>query len=126
MSGRCLRLCLAVVAGFFLFAMNISPAWAQHGSQGKVNVTVLDQEGRVVPGVQLELRDLATNDLRTATTPDAGTYSFVNLSIGSYRLTISKGGFQTQNIGPITVEATQTNDVEARLKIGTTAETIEV
>src|SRR5262249_21283613 len=93
---------------------------------GKVNVTVLDPQGRVVQGAQLELRDLATNDARTATTPDAGTYNFVNLSIGNYKLTVSKSGFQTQIIGPIVVEATQTNDVEARLKIGTTAETVEV
>ena len=126
MSGRCLRLCLAVVAGLFLLAMNISPAWAQHGSQGRVNVTVLDPQGRVVPGAQLELRDLATNDARTATTPDAGTYSFVNLYIGNYRLAITKSGFQTEIVSPIVVEATKSTDVDARLRIGATAETVEV
>ncbi|HEX7959719.1 MAG TPA: carboxypeptidase-like regulatory domain-containing protein, partial [Terriglobales bacterium] len=106
--------------------MNISPAWAQHGSQGKVNVTVLDQQGRVVPGAQLELRDLGTNDLRTATTPDAGTYSFVNLSIGNYKLTVSKPGFETQVVTPLVVEATRTSDVEATLRVGATSQTVEV
>ena len=39
--------CLAVVA------FGVRPAWGQAASQGSVNVTVLDPEGKVVPGAHL-------------------------------------------------------------------------
>ena len=43
--------CLAVVA------FGVRPAWGQAASQGSVNVTVLDPEGKVVPGATLTLQD---------------------------------------------------------------------
>ena len=52
--------CLAVVA------FGVRPAWGQAASQGSVNVTVLDPEGKVVPGATLSLQDPSTNDMRTA------------------------------------------------------------
>jgi hypothetical protein len=53
------------VAALFLVlsAVNIPIAWAQHGSEGTVTVTVVDPSGSVVAGAQLELEDTATNDI---------------------------------------------------------------
>jgi len=81
----------AVLASFVLIS---SLARAQHGSEGTVNVTVVDPGGEVVSGAQLELQDAATNDVRKAETQGQGSYTFVNLSVGKYRLTISRAGFQ--------------------------------
>ena len=67
--------------------------WAQHGSEGTVTVSVVDPTGGVVQGAQLELRDLTSGDVRTAVTGDRGTYTFVNLSLGKFSLTITKAGF---------------------------------
>src|SRR5580692_2696395 len=69
-------------------------SWPQNGSEGTVIVSVVDPSGSVVQGAQLELRDVATNDLRKAETQEKGTHTFVNLSLGKYRLTIKKTGFQ--------------------------------
>ena len=46
-----LACCLAVVT------LGVRPAWGQAASQGSVNVTVVDQEGKVVPGATLTLQD---------------------------------------------------------------------
>src|ERR1700731_3474407 len=43
-------------------------SWPQNGSEGTVTVSVVDPSGSVVQGAQLELRDVATNDLRKAET----------------------------------------------------------
>jgi hypothetical protein len=80
----------------------------------------------VVQGAQLELRDLSTNESRKAETQGNGTYSFVNLSLGTYRLSVSKSGFKTQVFDSILVQATKTTDIGATLTVGALTETVEV
>ena len=86
MSGRFAKSLLVPVAMLAAFlAMNVALVWAQHGSEGTVTVTVLDPSGSVIPGAQLELRDLATNTVRKVQTQPNGTYTFVSLLVGKYR-----------------------------------------
>lgn len=110
-----------------LLATCVVPStWAQHGSEGTVTVTVLDSSGSVVQGAQLELRDLATNEVRKGETQEKGTHAFVNLSLGKYTLTVAKGGFRTQVFTDVVVQAAQTTDISAALKVGAINETVEV
>lgn len=101
-------------------------AWAQHGSEGTVTVTVIDPSGEVVQGAQLELRDLTTNDLRKAETQGGGTYAFVNLSLGKYNLKVTKPGFESQVYDDVVVQAAQTTDIKAALKVGAITQTVVV
>ena len=104
----------------------VPSALAQHGSEGTVTVTVLDATGSVVQGAALELQDLTTNDLRKGETQDKGTHTFVNLSLGKYRLSVSKAGFKTQVFTDVVVQAAQTTDISATLRVGAVSETVEV
>jgi hypothetical protein len=104
----------------------VPTTWAQHGSEGTVTVTVVDPSGSLVQGAQLELLDVVTNDLRKGNTQDKGTYTFVNLSLGKYKLTVSKNGFQTQVFTEVVVQAAQTTDISATLKVGAISEKVEV
>jgi Carboxypeptidase regulatory-like domain len=123
--SRILSGCIAIVATLFL--VTAAPAvWAQHGSEGTVTVTVLDPSGSIVPGAQLQLQDLATNDVRKAETQEKGTYSFVNLSLGRYKLTVSNAGFKSQIFNEVVVQAAQTTDIKVTLQVGTVNETVEV
>lgn len=109
-----------------VMALCLAPSiWAQ-GSEGTVSVTVLDPSRSVVQGAQLELLDAVTNGLRKGETQEKGTYSFVNLSLGRYKLTVSKAGFQTQVFTDVVVQAAQTTDISATLKVGTINETVQV
>jgi hypothetical protein len=110
-----------------LLALCVVPCmWAQHGSEGTVSVTVLDPSGSVVSGAQLELRDVVTNVASKGETQGKGTYSFVNLSVGKYTLTVTKSGFHTQKFTDVIVQAAQTTDISATLKVGAVNETVEV
>src|SRR5215469_11524315 len=100
-------------------------AWAQH-TDGTVTVTVLDPSGSIVPGAHLELRNLGTNNAITADTQATGTYAFVNLPLGTYRLSVSKEGFKAQIFDTVIVQATKTTDISATLSVGALAETVEV
>jgi hypothetical protein len=116
------RLGLVLVSLMF----TVPALWSQHGSEGTVNITVLDASGGVVQGAQLELQDLATNDVHKANTQDNGTYTFVNLSLGKYKLRVMKTGFRTQEFPDVVVQAAQTTDIKATLQVGAINETIEV
>src|SRR5438128_5208721 len=106
-ASSCLILTLAIMSWLFY-----SPAaLAQHGTEGTVAITVLDPSGSVVQGATLELVDLATSSTRNGVTHEGGTFTFVNLSLGKYRLTIVKGGFQTQVYSDVLVEAARTTDI---------------
>jgi hypothetical protein len=107
-------------------ALAVHPVWAQHGSEGTVNVTVLDSSGGVVQGASLELQDTATNEVSKAETQSNGTYTFVNLSLGKYKLRVTKSGFKTQEFPDVVVQAAQTTDIKANLKVGAINETVEV
>jgi len=110
----CLLLCLCLV-----------PTASAQQTMGTVSVTVLDTSRAVVPGATLKLTDLATNDERTATTQEAGNYTFVNLNFGQYKLTVSLEGFKTQ-IFDVLVQSARTTDVKATLTVGGVETVVEV
>ena len=106
MSRSFSSFCLIVALGFFGW-LSLPVAVAQHGSEGTVAVTVLDPSGSTVAGAEVELVDLATSSTRKGESHEAGNFTFVNLSLGKYRLTITKSGFQTQVYNDVIVEAAQ-------------------
>ena len=112
---------------FLLVVLLIAPsAWGQIASQGTIAVKVLDQSGAVVPSANLKLEDLASNNVRTAVTDSGGVYSFVSLLIGTYKLTVSKAGFQNQVFESVSVQATRTTDINVSLTVGAQATEVKV
>jgi hypothetical protein len=125
MTQKFLKMLCMTAALFALFAAaGVTPA--QSGSQGTVSVTVADATGGAVPAASLQLISLATNDARKASASSGGEYTFVNLPVGAYRLTITRAGYQTAVIDEVNVHAAQTTDVAAVLKVGSPNETVEV
>jgi hypothetical protein len=113
--------CMLLALGF-----SAVPVLGQQSTTGTVTVSVVDQSGAVVSAARLELQDLATNDVRTGLTQDKGNYSFVGLSVGTYKLTVSKDGFDKQIFDSVIVHSAQVTDLTVSLKVGVTTETVEV
>ncbi len=116
----------AVVCISILLGLCVLPLWGQMGSQGSISVTVLDQTGGTVPDATLTLQDLSTNDVRTAVTPSEGTHTFAGLSLGNYKLTVSKADFKTEVFDLVTVQAARVTDLKVTLMVGAKAEQIVV
>ena len=108
------------------FAMISVPLQAQSGSEGKIIVTVQDPSAAIVPAASLELKERRTNSVRKAEAASNGTYSFVDLPIGSYRLSVTKAGFASKVFDTLVVQASQTTAVVAMLKPGQVSEVVEV
>lgn len=107
-------------------ALSSSYAIAQSGNQGTIVVTAQDNSGAVIPGASLELVELRSNSLRKAETSDKGSYTFVNLNIGVYRLTVSRTGYQTKIYDAVLVESAATTTLVANLPVGAVSETVRV
>src|SRR5947209_7690201 len=118
-------LCRAII--LLIAAIGFSTSgFAQSSENGSVAVTVVDPSGAAVPAAQLELKDIATNNLRHAETQNAGTYTFPNLTIGTYQLSVSKQGFDTVLFASVEVQAARITSINATLKVGGTSQTVTV
>jgi hypothetical protein len=113
--------CLAL-----LFAFAALPAWGQTEATGAVGVTVLDPSGASVAGSGLALRNLDTNSVINGTTATGGLYTFASVPFGTYELTITKAGFETQVLNSVIVQAGRVTDITVTLKIGAATEKVVV
>src|SRR6266436_3454737 len=93
---------------------------------GGITGTVTDSSGAVISGATITLVGNETKLNRTQTSSTTGSYLFVNLPIGTYTLTFTQKGFQSQNIPSIQVQANRTATVNSELKIGNVSESITV
>ena len=93
---------------------------------GGITGDVTDPSGSVIPSATITVLDEQTSLTRTIVTNGAGSFSFVNLPIGSYTITFAASGFETQKTPHITVQGNRTATLNAQLKIASTVGTIEV
>jgi hypothetical protein len=110
------------VALLVLFSV---PTGAQQ-TLGAINGTITDPSGAVVQNVAVKIRNVSTNLEINAETKEDGSFSVVDLPIGTYEVTLSKEGFQKQVYSQILVQGNRTTTVNAEMSPGTISSTIEV
>lgn len=113
----------AVVYGLLFLFVDLANA---QQTLGGITGFVTDASGGAIADTQVTLVGEGTKLTRTQKTTAAGAYDFVSLPIGSYSLTFSHDGFQTQNIPGIVVQADRTVTVNATLKVGQVGTTVTV
>ena len=123
MARRCfarngLILSFALVA---LFALN---CWA--GAGGSVSGTVKDVSKAVVTNATVKATNLETGVQHQVATNGQGFYSFPDLAIGRYNITIQKTGFKPYQRTGIVIDADSALGVDAVLEIGVRAQAITV
>src|SRR5688572_2747294 len=85
-----LSICLLVS---FLFAA--SAVGQTQITTGTIQGTVLDANGAALPGANIEIKNLDTIFVRTATSDEEGRFVALQLPSGRYTVTVSKTGFAT-------------------------------
>src|SRR5690242_3224392 len=63
---------------------------------GNIGGTVRDQQGAVVPNAAVSATNSETGAQRTALSDASGSFSVISLSAGTYDVTVSVPGFQTE------------------------------
>jgi hypothetical protein len=99
-------------------------SWAATG--GSISGIVVDQTGAILVGAALELINTAQHSKFRASSDRQGLYSFPNLAVGHYDLTITASGFSPQRKTDLTVDTDSAIRVDANLVIGSNADTIIV
>jgi hypothetical protein len=121
------RIAGAIVTCGLLLTVEAGPlARAQDMSTGALNVTVQDPSGAAINAAHLELRDLETNDIHTATTKGAGDAVLSFLNPAHYSLTVAKGGFESKVYPMVTIQTNQVTDLKVTLAVGTATQTVSV
>src|SRR5215469_8649135 len=93
--------------------------------RGAINGTVSDPSGAVLAGVDVKATNIATGVVINAVTTSDGEFSFQDLPLGTYRVSmVAKGGFQTKTVDNVTVTAGGVYTLPVKLALasaGTTA-----
>src|ERR1700686_2900611 len=100
----------------FLCLLGIS-AQAQQ-TLGSINGTVTDSSSAVVRDATVKIHSAATGLEQVATTKSDGSFSIVDLPIGTYSVTFSRSGFKTEVHSQIPVQANRTTTVNGSLQPG--------
>ena len=95
-------------------------------TRGKVQGTVADSSGAVVPGATVVLLNTDTNVSATTTTNQEGHYILDFVIPGSYVVTVENNGFRTFVQKNVHVEALSDITVNAGLQVGNTGESVTV
>lgn len=111
---------------FVFFSCLIGVSARAQQTLGSINGTVKDASGAVVQGAKATIRNAGTNLELTSTTNSDGSFSFVDLPLGTYAVTFAKEGFETQVYSQILVQGNRTTTVNATLQPGRVSDTITV
>ncbi len=118
------RLCAAgVLCLFQLFC--ISLVYGQ-GGRGTINGTVADPSGAVIAGAQVDVKNTQTGQVTSLQTTSDGNYSAPFLQTGTYQISASHSGFETQTQTNITLTTDQVASVNFTLKVGAQTTKVEV
>ncbi len=92
----------------------------------RVEGTLHDQTGGILPGVEVKLINIETNVERTALTNDSGLYVFPQVAQGKYRIVAAMAGFKTGVVEGVIVEVGVPATVNLKLEIGEISEQVVV
>ncbi|HXY13402.1 MAG TPA: TonB-dependent receptor, partial [Terriglobales bacterium] len=91
-----------------------------------INGVVKDSSGAVVPGVEVTVKNVDTNDQQSVVTNDDGLYYVRNLPVGTYTLTFIKPGFKGFERKGVTLQVSQIAEINVVLTLGPATETVIV
>ena len=113
-----------------LILTSMSIVWLAGSAAAQTTSTiagrVLDQNGGVLPGVAVVVRDLGTGFTRTAATGAEGRFTIPSLPVAMYELTAELQGFRTTVLSDIRTTVGQTVELTVTLPVGGVAEQVTI
>jgi hypothetical protein len=89
--------------------------------------SVVDPSQAVVPGAKIALKNVASGDTRRSVSNQDGYFSFTSVPVGpTYEVTVEAQGFNTYKATDMMFSGAETKTLNVTLKVGTTAETVDV
>lgn len=118
LSARIMRLSLAVsLLSFAAFAQT---------NEGSIVGNVLDPSGATVPAATVTAKAEGTGAVYSTVTTDAGSFSLPNVRIGTYNVSVTAPGFQTNDIRGVVVQIATASTLHVTLQPGNVTQTVTV
>src|SRR5574341_186251 len=116
---------IVIVLSLLLLTLPQQTGLAQ-STYGSVVGTLTDANNAVVPDARVRLTEIQTNISRETRTRDDGTYEFVNLTQGRYRVEAEKTGFAKFTTKDFELAARQTVRIDGQLAASGVAVEVQV
>src|SRR5580693_8966497 len=94
--------------------------------RGAINGTVTDPSGASVPGAQVRAIDTATGIEHTTVTTSDGEFSFQDLPLGTYKVTVIATGFPNNTVDNVAVTAGSIYTLTVKLSMAQQTTAVEV
>jgi len=114
-----------IVLGLIFVVLIAALAGAQT-FRGAISGAVTDPSGSVVPDAKVTATDVATGVEHNTVTTTEGVFSFQDIPLGTYKVTVAAKGFATSSTDNVPVTAGNVYSLPVKLSIGTGATTVEV
>ena len=118
---RSRRILVGSIVAVLLFATASAQTF-----RGGISGSVVDQKGGVIDGADVEIVNLGTGLPRSQKTTGTGDFTFSDLPVGFYSLSVSKQGFQTYRLEKVEVAVGKVTSLAIEMGVAQTTETIEV
>ncbi len=93
---------------------------------GSIEGTVTDPQGAVVQNATVTVRNIDTNQSRTAITDDNGHYRVAQLQPGTYEVKTNAANFKTTAVKDVKVQVGQNLPLDVKLEIGGATEEVTI
>jgi hypothetical protein len=119
---------LQTFAANLILILLLAPAIAAQtqSTTGDIQGTVQDANGAVVPGANIEIKNVDTGISRSLVTDDSGRFVALALQPGKYSVKVSKQGFSTAEDPNVVLTVGKALDLIFNLKPGGIDETVTV
>ena len=94
--------------------------------RGGINGSVTDVSGAAIPNAAVQAVNDATGLAHSTVSSSAGEYSFEDLPLGAYTVTVTASGFQTLKVDRVPVSAGSLYSLPLRVSVAAQATTVEV
>ena len=113
------------ILGLCIF-LSSTVLWAQSISTSQIRGTIQDPSGAAVAGAEVRLIQTATGAVRTATSAADGSYTLPDLSVGTYRLEITRTGFSKYVQTGIVLQVGVNPTIDVSLTVGAVTQEVTV
>jgi hypothetical protein len=94
--------------------------------RGAINGTVTDSTGAVVRGAEVVATEIATGVAHKTVSSSAGDFTFPDLPLGAYQVSVTATGFNSVKVNQIPVSAGAAYSVPVKLEVASSSEVVEV
>lgn len=94
-------------------------------TSGRIQGTVTDAQGGVIPGAEIKVVNKVTGQAFEALSNELGAWSFPSMPSATYTVSGSLPGFKTTTIDNVKVDAGVPATVNMKLEVGAVTDTVE-